>query len=234
MRPRVAPAFRGTLLESEWRLATVCLLHAEEEPAEELVPKEHQARGEGGLQQAVGRPLKQLRALSSAAPAAYSPGGVCSTAPAPSGLRASDLQALLEEVQGVGQGLADDAGSAATEQVSEVRVLLATGWRDQLRSAIAELEAGVGGDGNQHWCQAFVENQGPFPPVHGDHSVSQGLVYPGLSLSCKTQAQNVHRVHCEGGHAGRQAATQEVHGEIVGIMGSGSVDQLRQQLKFTK
>lgn len=35
-------------------------------------------------------------------------------------LKASDLQPFLEEVQGVRKGLADDSGSAATEQVFEV------------------------------------------------------------------------------------------------------------------
>lgn len=35
-------------------------------------------------------------------------------------LKPSDLQPFLEEVQGVREGLADDSGSTATEQVFEV------------------------------------------------------------------------------------------------------------------
>lgn len=50
----------GALPESEWRLA-VRLLHAVEEAAEELVPEEHQAGGEGGLQQAGGQALEAAR-----------------------------------------------------------------------------------------------------------------------------------------------------------------------------
>lgn len=56
----------------------------------------------------------------------------------------------------------------------------------------------------------------------------------GLTLSCKAGAQDVHRMNGEGGHAGRQATADKVHGEVAGVAHAGSVYQLGQHFKRQK
>lgn len=105
------------------RLA-VRLPQAVEEVTDELIPEEHEARGEGGLQQAGGQAFEEALGalLSQHLPGAVQEALVASNlAKGGSGLlKPSDLQPFLEEVQGVRQGLANDSSSTATKQVFEV------------------------------------------------------------------------------------------------------------------
>lgn len=95
-----------------------------EEVTEELIPEEHKAGGEGGLQQARGQALEEALCtlLSQHPPGTIQEALVASNlAKGGSGLlKASDLQPFLEEVQGIRKGLADDSSSTATKQVFEV------------------------------------------------------------------------------------------------------------------
>lgn len=92
--------------------------------------------------------------------------------------KAPHLQALLEEVQGIRKGLADDSRSTATKQVFKVPCLLSVWRHDPVISAFqgtvaGELQARVWEDGDHSGSQAFVEDERALRPIHGAYGLSQ-------------------------------------------------------------
>lgn len=167
-------------------------LQGTQEAAEQLIPEEGKASGDSSLQQAGGEALKEsTRALlSHDLPYAVQETAVHPHLPKgrPGLLKATHLQSLLEQVEGISEGFADDSSTAATNEVFNVASFLSFSWNRPFRKLLqdvveGELETSIWEDSNDCGGQTSIERPRSFRLVHRDHCVAKVLVDLGLTLS---------------------------------------------------